>query len=173
MGSFRVEIEIGDSQGERWETVEALVDTGSSYTWAPAEMLGRLRLRPQFRREFETADGRVIEREMAVAMARWDGQALPTLVVFGDEGSSALLGVVTLEEFGLGVDPVNRRLIRGRSLAAEELTTVSRVMRDEDRELFLRSLLAATSPEYLRRVEEARGDYRQERAGGAAEVLQA
>ena len=27
MGTFRVEIEIGDATGERWETVEALVDT--------------------------------------------------------------------------------------------------------------------------------------------------
>lgn len=117
MGAFRVEIEIGDPAGERWEQVEALVDTGASYTWVPADILGRLGIAAQFRREFETADGRVIEREMAVATARWDGQQLPTLVVFGDEGSTALLGVVTLEEFSLGVDPVNRRLMRVRGLA--------------------------------------------------------
>ena len=35
MGTFSVEIEIGDAAGERWETVEALVDTGASYTWLP------------------------------------------------------------------------------------------------------------------------------------------
>ena len=30
MGTFRVAIEIGDAAGERWETVEALVDTGAT-----------------------------------------------------------------------------------------------------------------------------------------------
>ena len=116
MGAFRVEIAIGDPSGERWECIEALVDTDASYTWVPADILGRLGIKAQFRREFETADGRIIEREMAVATARWDGQQLPTLVVFGDEGSSPRLGVVTLEEFSLGVDPVNQRLVRVRGL---------------------------------------------------------
>ena len=117
MRAFNVAIEIGDPGGERWETVEALVDTGASHTWVAADILERLGVRPQFRREFLTADQRVIEREMSVAMARWNDQALPTLVVFGDEGSAALLGVVTLEEFSLGIDPVNQRLIPVRGLA--------------------------------------------------------
>ena len=33
------------------------------------------------------------------------------MVVFGDEDAEPLLGAVTLEEFGLGVDPVRRRLV--------------------------------------------------------------
>jgi hypothetical protein len=33
------------------------------------------------------------------------------IVVFGDEGALPLLGAVTLEEFGLGVDPIARKLI--------------------------------------------------------------
>jgi len=117
VGTFRVTIEIGDPHGERWETLEALVDTGATYTWVPWDILARLGVEPQSRREFLTADQRVIEREMAVAVARLDGQTLPTLVVFGDEGSLPLLGMVTLEEFGLGIDLVNRRLIRVRGLA--------------------------------------------------------
>ena len=72
---------------------------------------------PQFRREFVTADGRIIERDMAVTMARWDGQALPSLVVFGDDGSIPLLGAYTLEGFGLAPDPANRMLIRVRGFA--------------------------------------------------------
>ena len=117
MGTFRVEIEVGAAAGERWETVEALVDTGASYTWLPRDILDRLRVQPKFRQEFETADGRIIERDMAAVTARWDGQTRPTLVVFVDEGSRPLLGVVTLEEFSLGVDPVNGRLTRVRGLA--------------------------------------------------------
>ena len=44
-------------------------------------------------------------------IARIDGQSLYPLCIFGDEGSETLLGMVTQDEFGLGVDPVNRRLI--------------------------------------------------------------
>lgn len=117
MGTFRATFELGDPSAARWEAVDAIVDTGASYTWAPREILRRLGIGPQFRREFATADGRIIERDMAVAMARWNGQVLPTLVVFGDEGSQPLLGAYTLEGFGLAPDPVNRRLISVRGLA--------------------------------------------------------
>lgn len=111
MGTFKVEIEIGDATGERWERIEALVDTGATYTWVPANVLRRLGLQPQFRRPFLTADGRQIEREMAEAVARLDGEQRTTIVIFGDEGSVALLGAYTLEAFGVAADPVNRRLV--------------------------------------------------------------
>src|SRR3990170_6095322 len=125
MGTFRATIDIGDPAGQRWDQVDALVDTagpelvegGSSYTWLPADLLARLGVSPQFRREFMTADARVIERDMAVTPAPWDGQTLPTPVVFGDEGSMPLLGAYTLEGFGLAADPINRRLVPVRGLA--------------------------------------------------------
>ena len=110
-------IDIGDPQGVRWETVEALVDTGSTYTWIPRQLLERLEVRAQFEREFETADGRVILRDMAVTMIRWNGEDMPTLVVFGGDQDAALLGAYTLEGFALAPDPVNQRLIRVRGLA--------------------------------------------------------
>ncbi len=117
MGTFHVSIAIGDSQGQRWEAVEALVDTGSTYTWLPRPLLERLGVHPQLQREFETADGRVIERDMATTMARWDGETMPTLVVFGGDGDAVLLGAYTLEGFGVAPDSVNQRLVRVRGLA--------------------------------------------------------
>lgn len=110
MGSFRYRIEIGSQQGA-FEALDALVDTGATYTWVPRSLLEKLGIVPAFRREFLLADGRTIQRDVAQVTARIDGQSLYTLCIFGDEGSEPLLGVVTLEEFGLGVDPVNRRLI--------------------------------------------------------------
>ena len=121
MGTFRATIEIGDPQGTRYEAMEALVDTGSTYTWVPRDLLRRLGVEPMGRREFETADGRIIEREVAVTMARYDGQALPTLVVFGEGGSRPLLGAYTLEGFGLAPDPLGRRLIPVRGLALKAI----------------------------------------------------
>ncbi len=41
---------------------------------------------------------------------RLDGQQELSPVVFRDEGAHPLLGTVTLEIFGLGIDPVNGRL---------------------------------------------------------------
>ena len=42
MGTFLVEIELGDPEGRRYETVEALVDTGATYTTVPGSTLRRL-----------------------------------------------------------------------------------------------------------------------------------
>ena len=117
MGTFSVDLDIGDPRGEVWETVQALVDTGSSYTWVPRQLLERLDVRPQFQREFETADGRVVQRDVAVAMVRWDDETMPTLVVFGGNGDAVQLGAYTMEGFSLAPDPVNRRLVRVRGLA--------------------------------------------------------
>lgn len=116
MGNFRVSIEIGDRDGERFERLEALVDTGATYTWVPASIPQRLGLAPERQRLFELADGRQVPYGIAWAAIRLDGIVQPTLVVFGDEGTDPLLGVVTLEEFGLGVDVVNQRLVETPAL---------------------------------------------------------
>ncbi len=117
MGTFSVDLDIGDAQGEVWETIQALVDTGSSYTWIPRRLLERLDVRPQFQREFESADGRVVQGDLAVTMVRWDDETMPTLVVFAGDGDAVLLGAYTMEGFSLAPDPVNRRLVRVRGLA--------------------------------------------------------
>ncbi len=111
MGVFRYPLEVLTSDGTRAERLEAWVDSGASYTWIPGSVLQRLGHVPVARRQFKLADGRTVERDMAQAPVRLEGQQLMTLCVFGDEGSEPLLGAVTLEEFALGIDPVNRRLV--------------------------------------------------------------
>ena len=111
MGSFTVEVEIGNASGTRFEPVEALVDTGAAYTWIPQDILQRLGVRPTDQRLFELADGRQLRYGFAWATIRLQGKVQPTPVIFGDEGSTPLLGVVTLEEFSLGIDPMKQRLI--------------------------------------------------------------
>ena len=117
MGTFSAGLEIVDSQGQVWETIQALVDTGSSYTWIPRSLLERLNVGPQFQREFEKADGRVVQRDMAVTMVWWDGETMPTLVVFDGNGDAVLQVAYTMEGFAHAPDPVNQRLIRVRGLA--------------------------------------------------------
>jgi predicted aspartyl protease len=108
VGTFRVEIEIGDPERARFEPVEALVDTGATYTVLPRRLLEELRVVAYRRASFVLADGRRVERSLGRTWIRLGGQEEYSLVVFGDD---ALLGAVTLEEFLLAPDPVGRRLV--------------------------------------------------------------
>jgi predicted aspartyl protease len=118
MGAFSVSFDIADfEQQPRWLTLEGLVDTGSTYTWVPRDRLESIGLEPRMSRVFRTADGHRLEREMAVALMRLEGQTLPTLIVFADPSDAVLLGVYALEGFGLGVDPINHRLVSVDGLA--------------------------------------------------------
>lgn len=111
MGSFRVSLDVANLADGPFERIEALVDTGATYTWVPRELLERLHIRPQQQRRFVLADGRELSYGVAWARARIGDQIEPTMIVFGDPASEPLLGVFTLEGFGLAADPVNRRLI--------------------------------------------------------------
>jgi len=111
MAAFRVTIEIAPMDQSRFEQIDALVDTGATYTVVPRDVLERLGITPQFRRRFRVANGRVVELDMAWAVVRVEGQMTYTICVFGEPGTDALLGAFTLEGLGLGVDPVNQRLV--------------------------------------------------------------
>jgi clan AA aspartic protease len=111
VGSFRVPLQIAHLRGGPSDLVDALVDTGATYTWMPRGVLARLGIEPHQQRRFVLADGREVLYDVAWASVRIGDLSQPTLIVFGDPDSAPLLGVVTLEEFGLGVDPVNRRLV--------------------------------------------------------------
>ena len=83
----------------------------------PRDVLHRLEVPVQARWEFELANGQIIEREIAQTWVRYNGNSHITIVVFGDEGSSPLLGAYTLEGFLLAPDPVNQKLVPVRGLA--------------------------------------------------------
>ena len=116
MGTFSVPMEVGTLDGQSYETIEALVDTGASYTVAPAGLLNRLGITPREHIEFELADGRIIELGIGEARVRIDGRDAVTLVVFGEEGVSPLLGAYTLEGVRLAVDPLRQLLVPTRAL---------------------------------------------------------
>ncbi|MFN2572412.1 MAG: aspartyl protease family protein [Gemmatimonadales bacterium] len=111
MGTFRVSIQLASVRRERFEVMEALVDTGASYSWIPRDVLERLGARPDEDRVFVLADGREVRYPIAWVRVKIGERIQPTLAVFGDSGTEPILGAFTLEGFGLGVDPVNRRLI--------------------------------------------------------------
>jgi clan AA aspartic protease len=111
MGTFSVAVRIGDIADERSEMVEALVDTGSSHLVFPSRLLREVGIEPFDTMRFRLADERV--REFPVGTARMElyGRMRHTTVAFGDDSMQPLLGAISLEDFGLAVDPVGRRLI--------------------------------------------------------------
>ena len=111
MGTFLVQIELGDPKGRRHETVEALVDTGATCTTVPGSTLRRLGVSPHTRGTFVLADCSRIEREIGRTWLELEEGEEIVPVVFGDEDSQPLLGAVTLKIFRLAVDPVSQRLI--------------------------------------------------------------
>lgn len=61
MGTFRAAIEIGDPTGTRWLEVEALADTGATYTSVPANILEELSVVRHVPALFVLADGREVQ----------------------------------------------------------------------------------------------------------------
>ena len=111
METFSIPIEIAGPDNERFETVDALVDTGATYTILPASLLTVLGVAPFARRNLRLANGQRIYRDVGEARVRINGEVQGTPVIFGNEDSHSILGAVTLEEFGLAVDPVDKRLV--------------------------------------------------------------
>lgn len=111
MGHFRVSVQVGRRGGDSFAPLEALVDTGATFTWIPRDVLEAVGVAPEEERRFVLADAREVRYAVAWAQIRIGGREQPTIVVFGEPGTEPILGVVTLEEFLLAVDPVGHRLI--------------------------------------------------------------
>lgn len=111
MGTFSCPIEVFSDDGRRSVTVDALVDTGSTYTCLPGTVLRELGILPVRKVQAKLADGRVIDDELGEARVRLQGVESTTIVIFAEEGAPALLGAYTLEGSLLAVDPVELRLV--------------------------------------------------------------
>jgi predicted aspartyl protease len=113
VGIFRTAIEIAplhDADDRRILT-DVLVDTGSEYNWVPAALLHELGVTAVRTDRFETADGRILEREIGFALFFAAGRSSPAVAVFAQPGDLILLGAHGLEGMNLRVDLVRRELV--------------------------------------------------------------
>jgi predicted aspartyl protease len=113
VGTFQVQLEVAGPARNRFEQLEALVDTRSTYTVLPRSLLEELRVPVDRQARFVLADGSEVERDLGRAWVRFEGRREFTLVVFGD---NTVLGAVTMEEFLLAPDPSSRQLVPVRGL---------------------------------------------------------
>ncbi len=111
MGQFKVPLKLYPRSDGAARDLEALVDTGAAYSVAPRPLLEALGCRPLRIQRVVMADGRVEEWTLTQLEVECQGRRATTPVLMGPSQSPLLLGATTLEELGLGIDPVNRRLI--------------------------------------------------------------
>ena len=112
MGEVRVEIAvINPRTGTRSEEIAALADTGATLTVVPGQLLERLGIERTRTVSFVLADGRRAMRDVGDAVVAVNGDGAPCRVVFGHADDATLLGLTVLEQLGLAVDPVQRRLV--------------------------------------------------------------
>ncbi len=110
MGAFKVRMTVSDPSGENPREVDALVDTGSRRTMLPGDLLREMQTPVKWRRQFEMADGRVVEMDVGEARVAINGLDTATQVIFGADGCQPLLGAITMQELDLIVDVPNERL---------------------------------------------------------------
>ena len=111
MGTLKVVIAVGNPQRREFEDIEVAAGTRSTYTAVPRDMLQRLGVSVERSLPSETADGRIVPVDVAHATIRLEGLEFPTPVIFAEAGEPSLLGVVSLEQATLAIDPVAGRLI--------------------------------------------------------------
>ena len=111
MGLTFVEVTVTPLNDPTRVVVEQfLLDSGASHTVLPEAVWKSLGLEAVDHIRIGLADGRVVSRPIGFAMIRFDGHATPSRVILGEADDSMLLGVVTLEEMGLTLDPLKRTL---------------------------------------------------------------
>lgn len=103
---------------EGTETLFFLVDSGATYTVLPSEIWQAIGLIPTRTVRFTLADGTAMERTVSEARISLTEGTAHSPVVLGETGDEALLGIVTLENIGLVLNPFTRKLQPMRMLLA-------------------------------------------------------
>lgn len=117
MGLVHIEGKVTGPTGKK-ARLKFLVDSGATYTLLPKRVWRAIGLKPLDSVDCILADGTELERKVSecrIALLRGERH---TPVILGEEGDAALLGVITLEIFGLVLNPYSRKLQPMRMMLA-------------------------------------------------------
>lgn len=99
--------------------VRFLVDSGATYSLVPHDTWKELQLLPTLTVDVILADGTVLPRDVSECHITLPGLGASHSPVFlGEPGDEALLGVITLENIGLVLNPYTRTLHPMRMMLA-------------------------------------------------------
>jgi predicted aspartyl protease len=79
---------------------------------APASELAKAGIEVEGSEVYELANGEAVRYKYGFARAAFMGGETVCHVIFGPEDAEPILGVVALENTGIGVDPVSRKLLK-------------------------------------------------------------
>src|SRR5215813_1357528 len=110
MSMFKVSVVARNTKDESLisQPTEVLVDSGSELTWLPKDLLLGIKVTPVRKRNFTAATKQLVTRETGYAILSAEGFETVDEVVFPEPSDMALLGVRTLEGFGVMVDIAHR-----------------------------------------------------------------
>jgi predicted aspartyl protease len=115
VGTFSVQLRLPDRS-----RVDALVDTGATFSKLPSELLRRIGVKPDFATVVELGDGRRLRRRVGYVRVGLLRKRALVPVMFGGRGEEPLVGATTLEIMGLAPDPVRKRLTESRHFEVSE-----------------------------------------------------
>ena len=114
MGVFRVDCVIVNPKTptKKVSLRRLLVDTGSGFTWLPAERLQAAGITVRKKDVvFRMANGQIITRDVGYGILQVNGFETVDELVFAQQGDLRLLGSRTLEGFGAIVDARRKKLV--------------------------------------------------------------
>src|SRR5438132_14420632 len=120
MSAFKVSVVARNTKDETLvsQPTEVLVDRGSELTWLPRDLLTGINVTPVRKRNFTTATKQMVTRETGYAILSAEGFETVDEVVFAEPSDMALLGVRTLEGFGVMVDNIAHRFVATTTIVA-------------------------------------------------------
>ena len=121
MGTFYVGCKVENHQDSKRVAVvpKLLVDSGSEFTWLPAEVLERIGVEPQKKDiQIQMANGQILTRTVGFAVLRVGGFFTIDEVVFAQKGDLTLLGSRALEGMNVNIDARRKRLVAAGPVVA-------------------------------------------------------
>ena len=113
MGMFKKKVKVLNSKDTSlFFENQFWVDTGALYSFVPENYLEQIKIEPVASRNLILADGRRETRLLGFCDFEIEGLegAIPCPVIFAPKDSLFLLGATALENFGVDVDPIDKRL---------------------------------------------------------------
>ncbi len=121
MGTFYVGCKVENHKDPKKAAAvpKPLVDSGSEFTWLPAEVLQRIGIEPVKKDlQIQMANGQVVTRDVGYAILRVDKYETTDEVVFAQRGDLSLLGSRALEGMNVHVDARRKRLVAAGPVVA-------------------------------------------------------
>ena len=113
MGMLKKKVRVSNSKKpELFFEEEFWIDTGALYSFVPEDRLERIGVEPSGTRHLILADGRHETRLLGFCDLQIEGLegSIPCPVIFAPKGSLLLVGATALENFGVEVDPIQKKL---------------------------------------------------------------